>query len=108
MTGLEIVMVALRPGSHRDSIGAAGEHPFQPGTRWPLDGTSVSSRVLDTGRPVTSDPYGRMTRTIAEAARAAGIRAGVGAPMIVDGRVWGTVSAGGTDRVPLPPDIERA
>ncbi len=48
-----------------------------------------------------------MTGTIAKAAHEAGIRAGVGAPIIVDGRVWGTVSAGATDRVPLPPDIER-
>ena len=108
VTGLElIVMGRFDPGRVMTSIGAAGEHPYQPGTSWPLDGGNVSSKVLDTGRPVTINPYAEMTGTIADAAHAAGIRAGVGAPIIVDGRVWGTVSAGGTDRVPLGPEIER-
>jgi GAF domain-containing protein len=108
VTGLEwIVIGRFEPDRTMTPIGAAGVHPYQPGTSWPLDGGSVSSQVLDTGRPVTVDPYGEMTGTIAEAAHAAGIRAGVGAPIIVEGQVWGTVSAAGTERVPLPPDIER-
>jgi PAS domain S-box-containing protein len=108
VTGLEMVMVGrYEPDRMVTLAGAAGEHPFQPGTRWPLDGRSVSSQILDTGQSVTSDPYDRMTGTIAEAARSAGFRAGVGAPIIVDGRVWGNVTVGGTKRVPLPPDIER-
>ena len=63
VTGLElIVMGRFDPGRVMTSIGAAGEHPYQPGTRWPLDGGNVSSRVLDTGRPVTIDPYARDDR----------------------------------------------
>ena len=96
----------MEPDRTMTPIGAVGDHPYQPGTRWPLDGGNVSGRVLDTGRPVTVDPYGEMTGTIAAAAHSAGIHAGVGAPIIVEGRVWGTVSAAGTERVPLPPNIE--
>jgi PAS domain S-box-containing protein len=108
VTGLEMVMVGrYDPDRMVTLTGAAGEHPFQPGTRWPLAGRSVSSLVLETGRSVTSDPYEQMTGKIAEAARSAGFRAGVGAPIIVDGRVWGNVTVGGTERVPLPADIER-
>ena len=108
VTGLELIVIGRFDADRTmTSIGAAGEHPYQPGTRWPLDGTNVSSRVLDTGRPVTIDPYAEMAGTIAEAAHASGISSGVGAPIVVDGRVWGTVTAGGTDRVPLPMDIER-
>ena len=108
VTGLALIVIGrFDPDRTMTSIGAAGEHPYRPGTRWPLDGGNVSSQVLDTGRPVTIDPYAQMTGRIAEAAHEAGIRAGIGAPIIVDGRVWGTVSAGATDRVPLPPDIER-
>jgi PAS domain S-box-containing protein len=108
VTGLEMVMIGrYEPDRMVTLTGAAGEHPFQPGTRWPLAGRSVSSQILDTGRSVTSDPYDQMTGKIAEAARSAGFRAGVGAPIIVDGRVWGNVTVGGTERVPLPPDIER-
>ena len=107
VTGLEwIVIGRFEPDRTMTPIGAVGDHPYQPGTRWPLDGGNVSGRVLDTGRPVTVDPYGEMTGTIAEAAHTAGIHAGVGAPIIVEGRVWGTVSAAGTERVPLPPNIE--
>jgi hypothetical protein len=29
-------------------------HAFQPGTTWPLDGHSMTARVLHTGRPVRS------------------------------------------------------
>jgi PAS domain S-box-containing protein len=107
VTGLEMVMVGRYEAGRMVALtGAAGEHPFQPGTRWPLDGRSVSSQILDTGRSVTSDPYDQMTGKIAEAARSAGFRAGVGAPIIVDGRVWGNVTVGGTERTPLPADIE--
>jgi PAS domain S-box-containing protein len=108
VTGLELIVIGrFDPGRVMTSVGAAGEHPYQPGTRWPLDGGNVSSQVLETGRPVTIDSYAEMSGTIAEAAHAAGIRDGVGAPIIVDGHVWGTVSAGGTARVPLPTDIKR-
>jgi PAS domain S-box-containing protein len=108
VTGLEMVMIGrYEPDRMVMLTGAAGEHPFQPGTRWSLAGRSVSSQILDTGRSVTSDPYDQMTGKIAKAARSAGFRAGVGAPIIVDGRVWGNVTVGGTERVPLPPDIER-
>ena len=108
VTGLEMVMVGrYDPGRTVTLTGAFGEHPFQPGTRWPLDGKSVSSQVLDTGRSVTSDPYHRMSGKIAEAARSAGLRGGVGAPVLVDGRVWGNVTVGGTEPAPLRADIER-
>jgi PAS domain S-box-containing protein len=108
VTGLEMVMIGrYEPDRMVTLTGAAGEHPFQPGTRWTLAGRSVSSQVLDTGRSVTSDPYDQMTGKIAEAARSAGFRAGVGTPVIVDGRVWGNVTVGGTERIPLPADIER-
>jgi GAF domain-containing protein len=104
VTGLEVVMVGRYDSDRTVTLtGAAGDHPFQPGTRWPLDGRSVSSQILDTGRSVASDPYERMSGTIADAARSAGFRA----PVILDGRVWGNVTVGGTDPVPLPADIER-
>lgn len=108
VTGLEMVMIGrYHPEQTVTLTGAAGDHPFQPGTRWPLDGESVSSQILDTGRPVSSDPYHRMTGTIAEAARSAGLRAGVGVPVIVDGKIWGNVTVGGTDMAPLPANTER-
>jgi PAS domain S-box-containing protein len=85
-------------------IGATGEHPFQPGTNWPLDGSSLTALVRRTERPARIDDYADVSGRIGDAARSSGVHAGVGAPIVVDGRVWGVVAAGGGAGVRLPPD----
>jgi signal transduction histidine kinase len=89
-------------------IGAWGEHPhaFQAGSRWPLDGPTICARVLETGRPVRIDDFAAVDGTIAGAARSTGIHSAAGAPIIVDGDVWGAMSADSTTREPLPDQIE--
>jgi len=89
-------------------IGAWGEHPhpFQAGTRWPLDGPTICAQVLETGRPARIDDFATVPGTIADAARKTRIYACAGAPIIVDGEVWGVMSADSTDRVPLADDVE--
>jgi PAS domain S-box-containing protein len=86
-------------------IGAAGEHPFRPGTRWPLDGPTVSKLVLETGRPAKVD-YEGLPGAIADAARQAGLRTGLGVPIMVDGAVWGVIATASTADEPLPDDTE--
>ena len=80
--------------------------PFQAGTRWPLDGPTICAQVLQTGGPARIDDFADLPGTIADAARDAGIRACAGAPIIIDGEVWGAMSADSTDREPLPAHIE--
>jgi PAS domain S-box-containing protein len=82
-------------------LGAWGEQPhrLQAGTRWPLDGRTVAARVKQTGRPARIDHC-------ADDDREAGIRSGAGAPIVVDGEVWGVMTAGRADREPLPDHIE--
>jgi signal transduction histidine kinase len=89
-------------------IGAWGErpHPFQAGTRWPLDGPTICAQVLETGSPARIDDFATLPGTIADAARRTGIYACAGAPIIIDGDVWGAMSADSTDREPLPDHIE--
>jgi PAS domain S-box-containing protein len=87
-------------------IGATGEHPFQPGTNWPLDGPSLTALVRRTERPARIDDYDDVSGKIGDAAREAGVHTGVGAPVVVDGRVWGVVSAGGGPSVRLPFNAE--
>jgi PAS domain S-box-containing protein len=88
-------------------IGAWGEgpHPFQPGTRRPLDGAAILSQVLETGRPARIDEISGLPGTIADAARKTELRAAAGAPIIVGGDVWGAMS-GHAVRVPLPNHVE--
>src|SRR3954469_18500056 len=87
-------------------IAATGDHPFQTGTRWALDGPSLTALVRQTERPARIDDYADVEGAIGDAARASGVHSGVGAPIVVDGRVWGVVSAGGDSRVPLAADAE--
>jgi signal transduction histidine kinase len=68
-----------------------------------LDGDSVAARVLRTGRPA------RMHGADYDAApqvRAMGIRAGVGVPIRVDGRLWGVAGVASPEPEALPPDTE--
>ena len=61
--------------------------------RVPLDGDSVSRRVLKTGRSSRIDWLQDGTGPAAQLARRANLNVTVGAPITVEGRVWGVVSA---------------
>jgi signal transduction histidine kinase len=78
---------------------------FGPGSCWPLDGSSMSAEVLRTGRAVRIDEYAGRRGSLAAAAREHGFSRVAGAPIIVDGRVWGVISTSSPD-APLPDDLE--
>jgi PAS domain S-box-containing protein len=101
-----VEMCRYEPDGTATVIGATGDHPFRTGTNWTLEGPSLTAMVLRTGRPARVDDYGSVRGAIGEAAQQAGVHAGVGAPIVVDGRVWGVVSAGADDREPVPQEAE--
>jgi PAS domain S-box-containing protein len=101
-----VEMCRYEPDGTATVIAATGEHPFRTATSWPLDGPSLAGLVRRTSRPARIDDYAEVKGTIGDAARTAGVHSGVGAPIVIDGRLWGVVSAGRGDRVPLPPDAE--
>ena len=76
------------------------------GTRVPLDGTSVTGLVFDTGRPARLDDYERASDEIATIIQEMGVTSSVGAPIVVDGRPWGALIASSTNPEPLPADTE--
>ena len=109
VTGLPLVAVwRYEPDGTATVLGAWSDrpHPFEAGTRWPLDGPTICARVLETGRPARIDDFAELPGTIAAAARETGIRACAGAPIVVDGHVWGAMSSDSTDGASLPDDIE--
>ena len=76
------------------------------GTRTPIDSNSVAAMVQRTGRPARIDSCENSDGQLATRGSAAGLRAAVGAPVIVDGRVWGLAVLGSAETGPMPADTE--
>jgi signal transduction histidine kinase len=80
-------------------------HPFQPGTRWPYHASGLAARVRQTGRAGRVVDYSRRRGAFAAKARELGLYSVAGAPIIVNGAVWGLVTIASTDG-PLPDRTE--
>jgi signal transduction histidine kinase len=80
-------------------------HVLQRGTRWPLDGQSMVAQVQRTGRPARIEDYTDLPGALAAGARASGLNATAGAPIVVNGAVWGAMGVSSPD-APLPDDVE--
>jgi signal transduction histidine kinase len=80
--------------------------PVSGDTRVNLGGRNVSTMVRQTGRPARIDDYGGATGPATSLVRELGIRSGVGAPVSVEGRLWGLLFVGFTREEPLPADTE--
>ncbi len=88
-------------------VASAGELDIFPvGSRWPLDGENVASRVHRTRQPARIDDYAAKSGSIAEGVRSVGIRSVVGTPIVVLGQVWGAMITATVTDGPLPPDTD--
>ena len=76
------------------------------GTRYALEGT-VSGKVFETRRPARVDDYSQEPGMAAAAGREMGWRSSVGAPITVEGRLWGVLAVSSSTERPLPLDTER-
>jgi signal transduction histidine kinase len=83
-----------------------GEH-FPVGSRWALTGEdNIGVLVLRAGRPARIDDFAGISGPLAADARERGVRSAAGAPIIVEGRIWGVIFAGSNLKQPLLPDTE--
>jgi signal transduction histidine kinase len=82
------------------------ENHVPPGTRLPMDRQSVAAQVQRTRAPARVHSYQRMPGRLAARMRELGIRSGVGAPVIVDGSVWGALIVTTASPQPLPAGTE--
>jgi signal transduction histidine kinase len=87
------------------SWGSTAEY-FPVGSRWILEGKDPTTLVFETGRPARVDRFADVSGSLADAVRETGVRSGVGAPIIVEDRLWGVMGAGSTLEQPLPADTE--
>jgi signal transduction histidine kinase len=82
---------------------AGGSVPV--GAQQRLGGPNIQTTVFETRRPARIDDWVSASGPIAEAARQFGLRAAVGVPVSVEGRLWGVMMAGSRAE-PLPAGTE--
>jgi signal transduction histidine kinase len=88
-------------------VGAWSEQDHLPlGLEWTDDGGLLERTLVQTGSPARIDDYELAMLSIAPELQRLGARSSVGAPIVVDGRVWGMVAACTRDD-PLPASTER-
>ena len=76
------------------------------GTRMSLGGRNVATLVAETGRAARLDEYVGVSGAAADVAREFGVSTAVGAPISVEGRLWGVIILVSTREQPLPTDTE--
>ena len=80
---------------------------FPVGSRWMLGGHNVGTLVFQTGRPARVDYDAKSSSgPLGAGIREAGLRSAIGTPIIVEGRLWGTISVASRREQPLPADAE--
>ncbi|HEY2076404.1 MAG TPA: GAF domain-containing sensor histidine kinase [Streptosporangiaceae bacterium] len=84
---------------------SSGGPAFRVGTRARLGGRNVPTMVFQTGRAARIDDHDDTSGPIAEAVREFGLRAAVGVPVSVEGRLWGVMTVG-SRAGPLPAGTE--
>jgi GAF domain-containing protein len=80
--------------------------PFRAGTLVPVSGRNVVSEVYETGQAVRMDDYTEAHGGVADDVRGWGVRSAIGAPITIEGRLWGAISMGFTRPEPLLPRAE--
>ncbi|MBU8808659.1 GAF domain-containing sensor histidine kinase [Mycolicibacterium goodii] len=107
---LDHVALLLYPGDGTSTVLASrdsrGAPKFPVGEKLPLDGNTVTTLVAQTGQPARVDDYAVVSGTTAARIRDIGIRSAVGAPILVDGRVYGVLLVGSSQPFEFPPDTE--
>jgi signal transduction histidine kinase len=76
------------------------------GSRLPLDGDNIGGAVLHTGHVARMDSFEDAQGSLAAHLRQFGVRSGVGAPIVVEDRLWGAMIADWKRPEPLPAGTE--
>ena len=108
LLGVENMRMAKYEADSTVSVVAEWGEPdaaFPVGTRVPLGGKNIASQVLRTERTARIESTSA-TGAIGAYARSMGRRSVVGAPIVVDGRLWGVMVATSPEAGSLPADTE--
>jgi GAF domain-containing protein len=93
----DLAVLHVFPGDGTATTVASwgGDGPMLPiGTRFPLDGDSLAARIFETGSPARlhshDEAWQRAATVLAQSLR---VRSAVGAPIVVEGKLWGALMA---------------
>jgi signal transduction histidine kinase len=105
LLGAAQIGLARYENEHEISVLAIrGQSPgiLRAGVRLPLDGDSVNARILRTGQSARLSFAEEGSGSVAEVLRRDNVNATVGAPIFVDGALWGMIGASwkGDDQPP--------
>jgi GAF domain-containing protein len=101
-------MQCYEPDGNSTVVAMWGElaDAFPVGTHLNLEGKNVAAIVRDTGQPARIDDYAHVASPMGTRARESGVRSAVGSPIVVDGELWGSMTAVTMREEPLPADAE--
>ena len=88
-----INMIRFDQESAAIKIAGWGTSPLDVGSRWNLDDPSVMALIAREVRPARIESYEETGGEFSKIALSAGIRSGIGAPILVDGAAWGAIIA---------------
>jgi PAS domain S-box-containing protein len=83
-----------------------GSRYLPVGERMPVDDDNLLAWILQTGRAARHDDIVGARGPVITRVREFGIRSGVGAPIVVNGRVWGAAIVASSQQEPLPSEFE--
>jgi signal transduction histidine kinase len=85
---------------------AAGHEPLPVGPL-KLEHTSMATEIMRTGHAVRIEDFASINSMVPKFIERLGVRSGVGAPIYVDGHLWGAMLAWSVQPRPLPADADR-
>ena len=106
---LDVPVVALQryePDRMFTMVAIAGETKFTVGSRWPVEDEGLGGMILATGRPAQKQDYTTMPGPLGAALRYGGMTSAVGVPIVVEGSIWGFMTAGARPGRTIPDGIE--
>jgi signal transduction histidine kinase/PAS domain-containing protein len=104
----QVVLSRYEPGTEVTVVAHRGPSAQRvpPGSRVSHEGENVQAVVRRTERPARIENFQGAQGTIAQLARTVDVRVVVGAPIVVDGRLWGVISASWNRDESPPADTE--
>jgi signal transduction histidine kinase len=92
--GAPVTVIRYERGDSFHVVAAHNDPVFEVGSSWPVEESSLAAAVRDARAPVRIDDVADARGIVAEAVRSAGLVSVIGAPIVVDGDVWGMLRVG--------------